>query len=361
MRDTQTSSDYTIYVTGFPTNGLTGYLENNENNETKRSVKYLTKIKVEFERQLIVEHFSHYGKIEEVVFARRFGNMMKDYMRQDNLNKEIIKQEVKTKILAENANIDQNEALKNNKSLLKLKMKDNKMEEEIRNKYPDIKSYDDLPLLGAFIVFDDPESWNQCYDDYIISNKYKYQQRLKLADRYNLNIEHADEPVNIKWENLEVGRWESFWRSSVAIIITILLLIVTFIIVFGLRTSLYSLSDPDNWEQYSKYTPTTVNRSDNNAVDWVWMKAGFTKNISNSEYKDLCRSYLYNYLLRTLITVVVSFLVSVINFFIRVTFRKLSSFERFKNVTDEKEAIFKKLFISVFINMSILLLQKDSK
>ena len=45
-----------------------------------------------------------------------------------------------------------------NKPLIKLKQKDNKMEEEIRLKYPNIKSYDDLPLLGAFIVFDDPEA-----------------------------------------------------------------------------------------------------------------------------------------------------------------------------------------------------------
>ena len=86
------------------------------------------------------------------------------------------------------------------------------------------------------------------------------------------------------------------------------------------------------------------------------MKAGFVTNVSSKDYTDLCRGYVNNYLLRTLITIVVSFIVTVINFFIRITFIKLSAFERYKSLTDEKEAIFKKLFLSVFINMSILML-----
>ena len=167
---------------------------------------------------------------------------------------------------------------------------------------------------------------------------------------YNMNVQRADEPANINWGNLEVGKCESFWRSSVAIIITIILLICTFIFVFILRTSLDQLSDPDNCQQYVKYTPQTVNRSNETAVDCVCIKAGLSKDISNSEYKDLCKNYVNKYLLRVFITVVVSFLVSTINYFIRITFRMLSSFERFKNLTDEKESVFKKLFISVFIN-----------
>ena len=89
LRKTHTVSDYSIYVTGFPLNGINDYLESNKCTELKQSEKYNSKIKVKLEKRIIEEHFSHYGKIEEVVFSRRFGNMMKDYMRQDNLNKEI--------------------------------------------------------------------------------------------------------------------------------------------------------------------------------------------------------------------------------------------------------------------------------
>jgi len=42
-----------------------------------------------------------------------------------------------------------------------LKIKDNQMERKIRDKYPNIKSYDDLPIIGCFVVFDDVEACNK--------------------------------------------------------------------------------------------------------------------------------------------------------------------------------------------------------
>jgi hypothetical protein len=34
-------------------------------------------------------------------------------------------------------------------------------------------------------------------------------------------VKYADDPINIKWENLEISPFESFWRSFVTIIIAI--------------------------------------------------------------------------------------------------------------------------------------------
>ena len=62
------------------------------------------------------------------------------------------------------------------------------------------------------------------------------------------------------------------------------------------------------------------------------------------------------YLLRTIVTIVVSFLVTMINFMLKIVFRNLAKFERYKSLTHETNSIFKKLFIAVFINMAILLL-----
>lgn len=50
---TKTISDYTVYATGIPTQGVT-------------------------ERD-IIEHFAQYGKVIDVVFSRKFGKMMKVY------------------------------------------------------------------------------------------------------------------------------------------------------------------------------------------------------------------------------------------------------------------------------------------
>lgn len=117
--------------------------------------------------------------------------------------------------------------------LVELKRKDNEMEKDIRDKYPSVHSYEDLPTIGAFIVFDDVEACNRCYTDYRVSNRYLYQTRLKFLEKHNLKIQYADEPVNINWENLEVGKCESFWRSSVVIVIAI----VSYTIFLHLETS----------------------------------------------------------------------------------------------------------------------------
>lgn len=53
-------------------------------------------------------------------------------------------------------------------------------------------------------------------------------------------------------------------------------------------------------------------------------------------------------------------MVSMINFWLKIIFRRLAKFERYKSLTQETESIFKKLFIAIFINMAILLLLINS-
>lgn len=51
-----------------------------------------------------------------------------------------------------------------------------------------------------------------------------------------------------------------------------------------------------------------------------------------------------------------SFIVSTINFYLKMTFRLLAKFERYKSLSHETGSVFKKLFVAIFINMAILLL-----
>ena len=132
LKDTKTASDYSIYVTNVPMTGVS--------------------------KKDIVEHFSQYGNIQEVTFSRKFGNMMGEYKKQDALNKKIYKQEILAEIQAEDEEIPDKNVQKSKELLIKLKREDNEMEKAIRDKYPDIKSYDDLPVVGCFIIFDDVES-----------------------------------------------------------------------------------------------------------------------------------------------------------------------------------------------------------
>jgi len=199
MRRKQTPSDYSIYVKGFPDD--------------------------EVSREDIVKYFSKYGDIEEIVFARRFGKMMKNYMAQDKVNKDIKKREITVKIKAEKEGEGIKTAIKHDKKLMKLVKKDNQMEEDIRNKFPTIKSIDDVPHIGAFIVFNQSESAINCLKDHKRKLQLKTDETHKICEKYKVVVNQADEPSNILWENLEVSFLESFLRSLVVILVVILLLI----------------------------------------------------------------------------------------------------------------------------------------
>ena len=123
-----------------------------------------------------------------------------------------------------------------------------------------------------------------------------------------------------------------------------------------MRASQKSLADPDNWDRYAKFTTKTVNRGNKDAVTCVCITEGFITIVLDSSLQGVCGNYMRYYLLRTIVTIVVSFLVTMINFMLKIVFRKLAKFERYKSLTHETNSIFKKLFIAVFINMAILLL-----
>ena len=90
----------------------------------------------------------------------------------------------------------------------------------------------DLPKLGAFITF------NHTKDKVKAVKKTQRHKRFFKKNRYMghvIRVHGADTPSNIIWENLEVSRCESFWRSFIVIIIVILLLVVSFLAIYLVR------------------------------------------------------------------------------------------------------------------------------
>ncbi|CAI2377567.1 unnamed protein product [Moneuplotes crassus] len=346
---TQTPSDYTLYVTGLPNEYQTVKDARPEDGKEATTKYRITIHEVE-------EHFAQYGKVVEVIFARKFGKMMKIYKKQDALNKKIFKREAKIRILAEENGRNPNKEVSLDQKLQKLVLRDRKMEQDIRNNYPKIRSYDDLHAFGAFVIFDDVLSCNRCFLDYKESNRLLYQNRLKFLDKYQIKCQYADDPVNINWDNLEVGRCESFRRSALTIAIAAGLLCITFLVVYVMRSFQNSLADPDGCETYEIYDTNSVDRSNNEAVTCVCINDGFFSIIFQPSKHNVCETYIRDYILRTLVTVVVSLIVSMINFMIKIVFRTLAKYERYKSLIHETESIFWKLFVSIFINMAILLL-----
>lgn len=96
-------SDFTLYATGIPREGVT--------------------------TEQLTHHFNSFGKVQEATFSFWFGKLLKKYMKQDKLNKKIRLREVKINIKAEDCkNPDRKEKILNDSKLKKLMAKDDKME-----------------------------------------------------------------------------------------------------------------------------------------------------------------------------------------------------------------------------------------
>ncbi|CAI2383860.1 unnamed protein product [Moneuplotes crassus] len=332
MKRKQTPSDYSIYVTGFPDDSCS--------------------------EEDIREYFSKYGEVLEIVFARRFGKMMKGYMAQDKINKNIKKREIQVKVEAEkDESLSVLEAVKNDKKLQKLVKKDIKMEQELREKYPKIKCIEDVPSIGAFVVFNKSEDAITCLKAHRLNyTKLRQDEKEKIKGKYKAKVIQADEPSNILWENLEVSYLESFLRSLVVILIVIVLLVGTLCAVYGLRVYQEKIPVVTACEQYDNLTLGTVDHNNKDALDCVCQMKGLVTIIFTSSIRKDCQEYMENEIFRYLVNIAVALLVSVINILIKICFNVLSKFERYKAVTHLNGAIMRKTFISTFINMGLLYL-----
>lgn len=73
------------------------------------------------------------------------------------------------------------------------------------------------------------------------------------------------------------------------------------------------------------------------------------------DLSTLCANYRDFYVQNTVLTVVASVSVSMVNFLMKLVLKALSGFERYKGITQMEESIMMKLWFVFFINMGILI------
>lgn len=69
-----------------------------------------------------------------------------------------------------------------------------------------------------------------------------------------MRAERAPAPSNIIWENLEVGKCESFWRSALTLFIVLVLLLASYGLIFGLKVLIMEMPDPSKCDNYINKT-----------------------------------------------------------------------------------------------------------
>lgn len=164
-------------------------------------------------------------------------------------------------------------------------------------------------------------------------------------------MSRADAPTNIIWENLEIGKCESFcWSFFIQIFVAIVVIIV-FIMIYLVKEYQSTLSVSYDCSSFSDVRKDTLNPKNGVALECLCSTIG----LFNTYNITVCDSWVWQYIGWTFLTILVSMLVSFMNFAIRTFLKKLALFERYKTLTGMNKSILVKLFAATTINLVVLI------
>ena len=320
MLTTPRISDYAIEVKGIPRLGV-----------NKDEIK---------------EFFSkRFGEVVEVFLGRRYYDLLYCYTLRAQVIEEIRIRE---------AYITFNELKKDtDKQLLKLKVKQDKLDKKIA-KDSKIQTHDELEIKRAYVVFNDKQDKINCLKQY---NKRRccccnYQEKsYRFNGTAKLQVFPTNEPSDIIWENLEVGKCSRFFRVLASYFFTLLILLFSIGMIYYVKTTQSNL--PANGACPSNSPPPPIGTSKSDILTLCYCQ-GLSYNDMLQKAGGTCSTYFGYLSFSWSMKFLSSFGIILVNFFLKLILRILSSFERPKSRSEIQIKIFKKVLVLMFINTAIL-------
>ncbi len=187
-----------------------------------------------------------------------------------------------------------------------------------------------------------------CLNSFSLCRNFMKSWKLKGKTLY---VQQADAPTNILWENLEVGKCQSFCRSLVTFILVVIIVFVSFIFIFILRAYSGEIATSFDCIAYEDVKETTLNDWNIVALDCFCATLG----IYSSYSVDQCTWWRNYYVGRTFLSILISMIISFVNYGIKQILKKLAVFERYKTITGMNRSILLKLFFAITLNMVCLI------
>jgi len=193
-----------------------------------------------------------------------------------------------------------------------------------------------------------------CFKNKIIPKKHFF------LGRYLLNLErNVEEPSNIKWENLDVGKLEFNFRRLIVYICLVFVMAISFILLMVGA----AVAKSDVGSKCDKYPDildrdlqSLINQSNNDKLECYCSAQGL--NALKKENKLLfktCQSHIsLDVFMPQIIAFGGSFLITIVNMIVKSLIKKFADFSRFKSVSEQSTSIISTVFFTQLINTAFL-------
>lgn len=317
-------SDYTVSVLGLPYN------------TTEQEVNL---------------HFSKFGEVAEVSFARNYNGKLFLYKKRRKISTKL---EIAIAEARENGKENTAEIRKLRKEIRNFDRKIAVMNQKSQTPIEQLK------IICAFVTFNQHNGKTSCEGLYLAAKSVFQSQPTPLQFRgiYTLEILHPPEPSELIWENFEIIGVSSKLRNCVSTAVTYVLLALTVGMLYGVsriskklpnaydcrEQALQNLSFEEAQEAYTDLDAK---------VCWCFLE-GMTTILGDSNLQDYCEEYVSLWQNNLYIRILSSIGITIVNFFLKYVMRRISTFERNLTNSDQQISMLLKLFLAMALNTTFI-------
>jgi hypothetical protein len=203
-----------------------------------------------------------------------------------------------------------------------------------------LRNKSDYKSVCAFVTFNEYAAAKRCIREYDVGfiRKLFMRRSKRLRGKHVPRVKAAPNPLNVNWENLQYNDRDHSVRSAFTLVVTILLLIASFLIILiskGLKQNLTleggsalcydapTAKEDITWTRYSEGEAT-----------FQAYLACFCKTRLQAE-QEFCNEYLLNQIRLFVVQAMTILSVVIINVVLKIVLVKLALFEKHHTVTRE--------------------------
>lgn len=225
-----------------------------------------------------------------------------------------------------------------------------------------LKTHDELEVSKVFVIFSTIEEKKRALSEISTLVRSKSIFMRKNVSRRNFNfrliLKPAPDPSDILWENLEYGYLDLLKVRVPLFFLTVLLVIVSFIVIYGVKAYYTTIPSSNSCENVSvdgwMDLATAKNTlKSNDEIICYCKQQKIDEIISDNDLTNYCGVYLKRFTSTVFINFSVSMSIMAVNFLLKITVNVLSKYERFSRKTSKRLYVLTAMFALMFVNTAL--------